>query len=153
MRSRTARIVVVAALAATAFTACSGGESKDDFIAAADDACREADERISEIGRPQVEEDVLEYVSDAEEISADLVTDLRALEAPEADQAEIDEMIDGLERATNMLAPLAQATLDRDAGKLTELQGEIQQLTDDVSEFAESYGFEVCGAKVLDPIR
>lgn len=153
MRSRTARIVAVAALAATTLAACSGGASKDDFIAAADDVCAEADERITEIGRPRVEEDILEYVEQAEEISADLVADLRELEPPEDDAAEIEEMIDGLERATDLLQPLAQATIDRDAGEITDLQEEVQQITDEVSEIAESYGFEVCGAKVLDPIR
>ncbi len=153
MRSRTARIVVVAALAATILSACSGDGSKDDFIAAADDACREADERIAEIGRPRVEEDVLDYVAEAEEISADLVADLRALDPPGADEDEVGDMIDGLERATELLQPLAQATIDRDTGELADLQQEIQQITDEVSEFAESYGFEVCGAKVLDPVR
>lgn len=153
MRSRTARIVAVAALAATVLSACSGDGSKEDFIAAADDACREADERITEIGRPRVEEDVLDYVEQAEEISSDLVADLRALEPPAEDADEIADMIDGLERATDLLGPLAQATIDRDADELADLQQEVQQITDDVTEIAESYGFEVCGAKVLDPVR
>lgn len=145
--------MVVAAFAMTLLAGCSDGDSKADFIAAADDVCREADESISEIGAPRLEERVLEYVEQAEEISAELVTDLRALDPPAADADEVEQMIDGLETATDMLEPLAQATLDRDAGELERLQQEIQQVTDDVSEFAESYGFEVCGAKVLDPLR
>lgn len=154
MRSRTARIVALAAFVATALGACSGdGSSKEGFIAAADDACREADQRIKDIGAPRVEEGILGYVEQARGISADLVDDLRALDPPEADAGEVDEMIDGLERATDLLEPLAQATIDQDAAELQELQQEVQQVTDDVSEFAESYGFEVCGAKVLDPVR
>lgn len=153
MRSRTARIVAVAAFATTLIAACSGGNAKDDFVAAADDVCREADESIADIGQPRVEEGVFDYVEQAEEISADLVSDLRELDPPEGDAAEVEDMIDGIERATNLLEPVARATIDRDAEKLQELQQEIQQITDEVSEFAESYGFEVCGAKVLDPIR
>ena len=153
MLSRTARIVAVAALAATALGACSGGGSKEDFVAAADDACREADERIADVGQPRVEAGILEYVEQAEEISADLVADLEELDPPEADRAEVQEMIDGIERATELLEPMAQATVDRDVEKLEELQQEIQQVTDDVTEFADGYGFEVCGAKVLDPVR
>lgn len=153
MLSRKARIVAVATLAATALAACSGGVSKEDFVAAADEACREADERIDEVGQPRVDEGILEYVQQAEEISADLVADLEELEPPEADRAEVQEMIDGFERATGLLKPLAQATIDRDVEELEKLQQEMQQVTDDVTELAESYGFEVCGAKVLDPVR
>jgi polyhydroxyalkanoate synthesis regulator phasin len=146
--------VALAIFVATALGACSGnGGTKEDFVAAADDACREADERIKDIGAPRVEEGILGYVEQAREISDDLVADLRALDPPEADADEVDEMIDGLEQATELLEPLAQATIDRDTEQLQELQQEVQQVTDDVSEFAESYGFEVCGAKVLDPVR
>lgn len=138
---------------ATALGACSGGGSKEEFIAAADEACRAADERIDEVGQPRVEEDVFDYVEQAEEISADLVSDLQQLDPPEADRAGVEGMIEDIERATELLQPLAQATVDRDVEALEEHQQEIQQITDDVTEFAESYGFEVCGAKVLDPIR
>lgn len=153
MSSRRARIVVVAALAATALVACSGGSSKEDFIAAADDACREADEDIRAIGTPRVEEGIHDYVREAQAISEDLVAELRELEPPEGDEEQVAAMIDGLDRATSLLEPLAQATLDRDAGELEKLQEEVEQTTDEVSEAAESYGFEVCGAKVLDPRR
>jgi polyhydroxyalkanoate synthesis regulator phasin len=153
VRSRTARIVALVAVVATSFAACSDGQSKDDFIAAADEACREADDAIREIGRPRVGEGVLDYVEQAEDVSSELVSDLRALDPPQGDADEIDRMIDGFERATDLLEPLAQATVDRDAEAVEELQQEVQQTTDEISEIAESYGFEVCGAKVLDPIR
>lgn len=145
--------MVAAASAATSLAACSGEQAKDDFIAAADGVCREADERIAGIERPRGEKGVRAYVQQAEEISADLVADLRELEPPEGDEATIDRMIDGLDRVTNLLGPLVQATVDRDAEELEELQQEVQQVTDDVSEVAQSYGFEVCGVKVLGPIR
>lgn len=144
---------MVAALATTSFAACSDGSSKAEFVAAADDACREADDAIRELGTPRVEEGVLDYVEQAGEVSDDLVAELRALDPPEADREEVDGMIDGIERATDLLDPLARATVDRDAEELQELQQEVGQITDEVSEFAESYGFEVCGAKVLDPLR
>ena len=154
MRSRTARIVAAAGLAATVIGACTGDSvSKEDFVDAAEAACREADEAITAIGQPRVEEGVLDYVREAQAISEELVSDLRALDPPEGDEETIEEMIDGLERATNLLEPLAQATLDRDAQELAELQQEIEQITDEVSATAESYGFETCGAKVLDPLR
>ena len=153
MRSRTARIVGVALCAATSLAACSGGSEKEDFVAAADDVCRDADERIAEIRRLRGKKGVLEYVDQAKGISADLVADLRELEPPEGDTTGVEEMIDGVERATNLLEPLAQATLDQDADEVRELQQEVRQITDDVSELAESYGFEVCGAKVFEPVR
>lgn len=152
MRSRIARIVVAAAVAATPLAACSG-DPKQEFIAAADDVCAEADEQIKEIGTPRVEEGVRDYVAGAERISEELVSDLRALEPPEEDRDRIDEMIDGLERATSLLGPLSEAIVDRDAQAVEELQQEVEQVTDEVSEIAEKYGFETCGAKVLDPLR
>ena len=144
---------MVAALAATSLAGCSDDSAREDFIAAADDACREADEDIRDIVVPRAKEGVLDYVAQAQEISADLVADLRELDPPEADRRQIDRMIDLLERATELLEPLAQATVDRDVAELGELQQEVQQVTEEVSEIAASYGFEVCGAKVLDPVR
>lgn len=143
---------MTAAVAATVLGACSG-DSKQEFIDAADEACREADEAITDIGQPRVEEGVLDYVREAREISEELVADLRALDPPAADEDQVEEMIDGLERATDLLEPLARATIDRDTLRLEELQQEIEQITDEVSATAESYGFETCGAKVLDPLR
>lgn len=143
---------MVATFAATSLAACSG-DSKQEFIDAADEACREADEAIRDIGRPRVEEGVLDYVRDAREISEELVADLRALDPPADGEEQVEQMIDGLERATDLLEPLAQASIDRDAQELEELQQEVEQITDEVSEAAESYGFETCGAKVLDPLR
>lgn len=153
MRSRTARIVVVAALAATPLGACSDDSSKQEFIDAADAACREADQAIADMGQPRVEEDVLDYVREARAVSEDLVADLRALDPPSDDQEDVDRMIDGIERATDLLEPLARATIDQNAPELAELQQEIEQITDEVSDTAEEYGFEACGAKVLDPLR
>ncbi|HEX2057818.1 MAG TPA: hypothetical protein VHI71_05555 [Actinomycetota bacterium] len=144
--------MAVAACAATLLGACSD-DSKQAFIDAADEACREADAAIAEIGQPRVEEGVLDYVRDAREISEELVADLRALDPPADGAEQVEQMIDGLERATDLLEPLAQATIERDSQQLEELQQEIEQITDEVSETAESYGFETCGAKVLDPIR
>lgn len=144
---------MVAALAATSLAACSDDSSRQDFIAAADEACREADEDIRDIGAPRVEEGILDYVEQAQEISGDLIADLRELDPPEGDRQRIDRMIDLLERATALLEPLAQATVDRDAAELGRLQQEVQQVTEEISEIAASYGFDVCGAKVLDPVR
>jgi hypothetical protein len=46
-----------------------------------------------------------------------------------------------------------RASVDRDVGAIEKLQEEVRQVTDDVNELAESYGFEVCGAKVVEPVR
>ncbi len=145
--------MVVAPLAATTLVACSGGPSKEDFVAVADDACRAADARISEITAPARRAGVARYVERAREISDDLVSDLRTLDPPEGDREAVEELIDGLERAAALLEPLARATVDRDVETLQELQQEIVQITDDVSDLAGSYGFEACGAKVLGPVR
>lgn len=153
MRNRRARIVVVAALAATAVGACSSEQSKDDFIAAADDACREADERIRSIGRSRVGEVSRRYVDRAQDVAEELVSDLRALAPPEGDTRRVEQMIDGLERSADFLEPLAEAAADHDFDALEELQQEVRQTTDHVAEAAESYGFEVCGAKVFDSVR
>lgn len=153
MLSRTARIVVAAASAATSLAACSGEQARDDFIAAADGVCREADERIADLERPLGAGRIRAYVEQAEEISADLVEDLEELEPPEGDEAEIDALIGELERATALLEPLVRASVDRDVQAIENLQDEVRQVTDDVNELAESYGFEVCGAKVVEPAR
>lgn len=144
---------MVAAFAATSLAGCSGGDSKEDFVAAADEVCREADADIKEIGAPRVEEGIFDYVRQAQEVAEELVADLRELDPPKEGREQVEQMIDGLERSTALLEPLAQATLDRDTERLEDLQEEVTQITDEVSEIAEEYGFEVCGAKVLDPVR
>ena len=153
MLSRTARIVVAAVSAATSLAACSGEQARDEFIAAADRVCRVADERIADLERPQGADRVRAYVEQAEEISADLVEDLKELEPPEGDVEEVDTLIGELERAAGLLEPLVRASVDRDVEAIEELQEEVRQVTDDVNELAESYGFEVCGAKVVEPTR
>ncbi|MDQ3951551.1 MAG: hypothetical protein M3279_01110 [Actinomycetota bacterium] len=146
--------MAAAVLAATVLGACTEDAlSKEEYIDAADEACREADEAIGKMGQPRVEEGVFDYVREARAVSEELVADLRALDPPADDEEQVDRMIDGLERATNLLEPLARASIDRDTQELEELQREVEQVTDEVSEAAESYGFETCGAKVLDPVR
>lgn len=145
--------MVAAAFAATPLAACSGDDSKEDFIAAADAVCRDADERVAGLERPRGEKGVRAYVEQAEEISAGLVEDLKDLEPPAGDAAEVDAMIGDLERATSLLEPLMRASVNRDADAIEKLQEEVRQVTDDVSELAKSYGFEVCGAKVVEPAR
>ncbi len=137
------------AVAATPLAACSDGP-KQEFVDAADDLCREADEAINEIGFPRVDESVNDYVERAQEITGELVADLRDLEPPEGDADRIDELIGGLERAAALLEPTARAALEDDTAALRDLQQEAEQVTDEVTEIAESYGFEVCGAKVLE---
>lgn len=152
MRSRNARIVAVVTLVATLLAACSsGGGSKDEFIEAADAICREADEAIREVGAPRVEEGVKDYVTQATRIGEELVADLRDLERPSEDEDLVTEMIDGIERAIDLLGPLADAIVEQDSQAVADLQQEAEQVTDEITEAAESYGFETCGGKVLQP--
>jgi hypothetical protein len=144
--------VAAAALVATLAGACSsGGSSKEDFIEAADAVCREADEAIREVGAPRVVEGIDEYVDEATRIGEELLDDLGDLEIPEGDAGAVQPMIDGIEEALGLLEPLADAIVDRDEKAIADLQQEAEQVTEKISEAAESYGFETCGGKVLQP--
>lgn len=151
MRSRVARIVAALAVLATPLSACTDGDPKEEFIQAADDLCRTADAEIDAVDAPRLEEDVKEYVEDAREIAEALVARLRDLEPPEGDEDVLARLTGGVERATALLDPLADAASTGDQKKLAQLQHAIRQTTEQVTETAGSYGFEVCGSQVLDP--
>jgi hypothetical protein len=152
VRSRIARIVALALLATTLAGACSGdGVSKEEFVEAADAVCREADEAIRAIGAPRVEEGVRDYVEDATRIGEDLVSELRELEKPQGAGDAVQPMIEGIEKAIALLEPLAEAIIERDSEAVADLQQQAEQVTDEISGAAESYGFETCGGKVLQP--
>ncbi|MDQ3958450.1 MAG: hypothetical protein M3273_09035 [Actinomycetota bacterium] len=143
--------MAAAGLAATLLGACSG-DPKEEFIAAADDVCREADEAISELSPAKDAEGIAAFLERAEEISQRLVSRLRDLEPPEGDADVIDRMIDAIERATDQLEPLAAAaTAGGGPQELGRLQRRALRATDEVNRIARSYGFEACGSKVFAP--
>ena len=136
---------IVAALALVALGACSGGLSKEEFIEQADRLCRAADEKSEQLEPPKTPEALDEFATGAEEITDDLVRDLRELEPPPDDVDLIDRMIEQIESAIDLLPDIQDATQQKDIPEIERLVAELREQANEANRIAREYGLEDCG--------
>jgi hypothetical protein len=145
-----ARIVVGLALFAAA--ACSGqGLSKDEFIAQADEICREAEEATQEIEPPRTPKALGEFVDEAQRITGELLTDLRELGPPEEGEQTVESLYAKIEEAMDLLPEIKDAAENRNSARIQELGVELQEASSEANEIARGYGLEACGRTQTTP--
>lgn len=146
------KIVVVGLIGGLGVAACTDDRlSKPEFIARADDICRTTNARVMDLGRPRNAAEFEEFVTEGEDLSEEMISGLEELDPPEADEEEIDAMIDRIEEATSLLPELREAARERDFAAVQETVEEIQVLASRTEEFAADYGFEECGRLDVAP--
>jgi uncharacterized membrane protein YccC len=136
---------IVAALALVVLSACSNGLSKEEFIEQADRLCREADEKTQGLTPPRSAEALKDFVDQAQEITSGLLRELRDLEPPEGDTDAIDDMLENIESAMELLPDIQVAAEDRDFKEIERLSAELQEQAADANEIARDYGLKDCG--------
>lgn len=147
MRSRAPRIVAAAMIAALFSGACGGDRlTKEEFIAAADQICAEAEEKIKELERPTNPANIDAFVDEAIELTEGTLEELRDLKPPELDEDRLNQMFDAIEDAIDQLPSLAEAAQSEDTSAIQEASQEVQEATQTSQEIASEYGFEKCGA-------
>ena len=144
---RTAALVTTLALVATG---CIGGDdddegvTKEDFIEQADAVCADYGAQIEEagegLGQDATMDDVVALFNDeAIPLFREQVEELRALELPEADEDDLEELWDELESAIDE----TEQTVNEDPESLLS---EDEDPFAEADAFAQEYGFQQCGS-------
>ena len=125
-----------------------GALSKEEFIEAGDDVCREASEDGQAIDEPAPNdaEDLSRFLEEAIEVVDTARADFAALDPPadgeDVQRLEVDALADSVDT-------LEEAKAESDAGNY-EAARSIVQAADPEAEAREplqEYGFEICGAE------
>lgn len=145
MARRFARIVAFVSIPALMLVGCGDeGPTKQEFIARADRICADAKQDLAKLGRPKDIGDLERLSAEARRINARVLKELRALEAPEEDRAQIRRMIERLEHATETIPSLTEAARAGDEAALARAARRIRVATEDASRIARDYGFKEC---------
>jgi hypothetical protein len=155
MTRRSASFVAMA-IVAVALAACGGGGrlTKSELIAQGDAICRTFAQKAGPIGNditaaPSAD-NLSQYAAafgQLEAVFSDMIDGLKALSPPEGDQATWDSITS---RLTDELGALREATAAAESGDLNAFNAagaKIGELDNQTSQFATTYGFQVCGGR------
>lgn len=137
------RIVVAVLLLALA--SCSEGPSKEEFIEQADAICAEADAKTEGLDVPRTPQGLAEFVDRAQEISEDLLADIRALEIPEEGRETIEQMLQKIEETIAFLPDVQEAAESGDLRDIGRIGRRVQESAAEANRLAQEYGLEQCG--------
>lgn len=145
MNNRASRILGASLAAVILLSACSGGLSKEEFIAQADEICGSAEEKFNEIEQPTTPAELEGFVEEAEGVMNELLGDLRDLEAPDDIADQVDEMLTNLEGAVDQFPELVDAASSQDLDTVQTITGEIEEKTNAANSAAQDIGLDQCG--------
>jgi predicted nuclease with TOPRIM domain len=149
------RLLLFLAFAAAVIAGCGGDDSSStgDFVADANEICREGEAKIQEVASEQQEkpeslEEQRQVVADTLERTAEAyqpyMERLRALDPPSDLEENWTSFLDGVERAFDKIPQLADATRAGNQKQLTALSEEFTQIARDTRPFAEDNGLDDC---------
>jgi hypothetical protein len=149
-----ARAALAVALAVPALAACGGGDSAssggrltlEEYVAAADAICAEADAEIEALEDPASAQDAADYLPRAKEIAERQLERLRELVPPEEIEARIDEALDLLQQQIDLADELLDAIESEDLDRFQELVDEGEAKNERADEIAREIGLEECGS-------
>lgn len=139
------RIIVTAVVVVLAPGCSDGRLSKTEYIEQADSICAETAAASADLEAPTDARSFDRLVERAQELTDDALSRLRALEPPEEDEAQIDRMLDAIERAAAELPAIADAARAQDAAEMGRIGNRIQSLAQTAQTIASDYGFAECG--------
>jgi hypothetical protein len=116
--------------------------SRDEFVAAANRICREANERIAGIASET--DDPVEVLERGTEAYRPYLDRLRDLGPPADLRDDWDAFLGGVEDAFALFPRLAAATRSRDREELSELTTRFAQIAGDTRPFAQQHGLDDC---------
>ena len=90
-------------------------------------------------------DEVAEFSAKASEIAGTELANLRALGAPEGDEAKIDEMLGLIQREVDAASKLEGAAKAGDANAINEIVAEIDPINARADQLAKDYGLKECG--------
>jgi hypothetical protein len=151
-----AKLRILGVVALVALAACNDGQSREDFVAEANQICEDAQTSLEELGGDALaNQDPSEITQVASEQLSGLRDELEDLTPPDELSDDFDSMIEGLDGAIDDVDSLSAAVEDiqgsagqADEESLQEVQQISQSMTehlDQASEAAREMGLEGCG--------
>jgi hypothetical protein len=151
-----AKLLLLALVSLVALAACNDGQSREDFVAEANQICEDAQTSLEELGADALaDQDPSEITQVASERLSSLRGELEDLTPPDELSDDFDSMIEGLDGAIEDVDSLSAAVEDIQGGaaqadeeSLQEVQQLSQSMTehlDQASEAARDMGLEGCG--------
>ena len=138
-------LVVLSALLAAA--ACGGGSgtlTKAEFIEQADKLCAAANDELDALPEPKSPEELRTVLEKGVSRTRKLLSDLRALNEPEADEQALEEIYSLVERS---IAKLDEADAALASGNVAAVDGIVQAgqgLLDQANAASKTYGLKDC---------
>jgi hypothetical protein len=155
--ARFATIGLGAAMLATAFAGCGGGDSdglaKDDYIAQANQICADFKNGSAEneaafteaIQSNDLDAAASAFEKNGEEIGA-AVEEFSQIDPPSEDQATIDEFVALSRKQVDLAGETADAIRNNDEQAFKELADESSQADEEADAIADEYGLLGCGS-------
>lgn len=147
------RLVVacVALLVVLGFPGCEddGGESKASFVEQADVVCSEAEQEISRVPQPQDPTDPLQlanFLERAVPVAQEQNAELKKLERPAEQRAQIDELIAALDAEVGAAERMLAAAKREDREAIQQLLTESGLASAQAKRAADGLDMAVCGA-------
>ena len=160
------RLLLVLTTVLALLAGCGGGDdgdsgggdgpTREEFVADANEICRDGEEKIQEISS-QGQQELQQASSDKERRDAvgDLLEQtaeeyrpyldrLNDLEAPEDLADDWSNFVDGITEAFDLIPELADATRENDKQKLSELTRKFSAIAEETRPFAEGAGLDDC---------
>jgi len=148
------RLLIAGLLMLLAVAACDSGPSREDFVADANEICRDSETSLEDLGGEAIaQEDPGEIIDVASEELSNLRDELGELEAPDDLSDDFDAMIEGLSAAIEDVDSLSEGVEEAGGAQpdeeiLQELQDAGQSLTSNLEEAAQAardMGVDDCG--------
>ena len=155
MRPRSLLIAAAAVVTMLVLAACGGDDSsggsgepltQEEFIAAADAICTEADEKSDALGEPESLDDATQLLRDGVAIFEEQLDGLRDLTPPEELSASMDRAVELLGQVNDSITEAADAFEAGELADAEEILDGIEPVSDELDQIAADIGLEACGS-------
>src|SRR5438445_5336294 len=133
---------------AASLAGCGGGSShpsKASFIMQADAICLKGSRAQNALPNPSSNADLVAYVKRVYGIERGVVTDVRALNAPDGDSAAIGSMLDNVDRALAFESDVEAAAGTGNQSQINDAEAKGAKFLNAANTQAARYGFKECG--------
>jgi hypothetical protein len=120
--------------------------TREEYIAAADAICKDANDRVAELADPESADELITFIQQARAIGREQLIALRELSPPEDIEARVEEAYALIEDQLALTEELEQAAEDEDLERVEELVAEGDAIDDEADAIAAEIGLVECGS-------
>jgi hypothetical protein len=120
--------------------------TKEEYIAAADAICKDANDRVAALEDPESSDELVSFIQQARAIGREQLTALRELSPPEDIEARVEEAYGLIDDQLALTEELEQAAEEEDLERVEELVDEGNALDEQADAIAVEIGLQECGS-------